>query len=743
MANPQQLIQRAFSGGELAPALHARADLVKYVTGLRRCRNFIVQRHGGVTNRPGTRLIGLTKTTSINVGLFRYVSENTGESILWEMGTNYLRPYLNGARLQVVLGSIAAYNGATNYVVGDLVQSGGVVYYSLAIQVGVAPPGASWVTFTGTNFELPNPFGADLPHVSQSGRTLTLTHHLHAPYELINGGSTTAWILRPVATSAVIGAPTALAFTAGAAGVLTVSYVVTAAAPNTYEEGLPSNIAVQAASAPATPAAPDLLTWVAPAGLAPAEYYVYCDPAGNGIFGFIGTASTNKFQNTGIVPDFTQTPPKPNTRFSTAGDFPNRSGAFQQRRIFGYTDQAPDGIFASKTGLVSNFSISQPLQNDDAITFRMAGNNHSPVRHLIGLKDLIVLTGGGAWVVNGGGTGAPLTPSAIVALQNTYVGISDVAPVVIGNSIVYVEKLGSTLFDLQFDLQVEGLAGKDLCIFSDHLFKGFSVNELDFQQNPDSVVWCCRSDGTLLGMTYIREQEVWGWHRHDSGAACRFEHVCVVPEVDGDTVYLITRRTIGGVFQRQIERLVRRQIVTFNTDAFFVDCGLSYSGAPTNNVTGLAHLNGQVVSVLGDGAVIYNGDPAGALAANFTVTGGTFPVNFPASYSDIHVGLPITAELETLDLDVQGSSVRGKKKRIEMLMVLLEDSSRTFLVGPSSGALVPFFRKPWEAALNLFTGDVEMSLTSSFDDNGRVFLRHTDPLPLTILGILPDVEMGG
>jgi hypothetical protein len=87
--------------------------------------------------------------------------------------------------------------------------------------------------------------------------------------------------------------------------------------------------------------------------------------------------------------------------------------------------------------------------------------------------------------------------------------------------------------------------------------------------------------------------------------------------------------------------------------------------------------------------------------------------------------------------------VRGKKKRIEMLMVLLEDSSRTFLVGPSSGALVPFFRKPWEAALNLFTGDVEMSLTSSFDDNGRVFLRHTDPLPLTILGILPDVEMGG
>lgn len=741
MANPQQVIQRAFSGGELAPALHARADLIKYATGLRRCRNFIVQRHGGVTNRGGTRFVGLTKTTSINVGLFRYVSENTGESMLWEMGTSYLRPYLNGARLQVVLGSILAYGAGVNYVIGDLVQVAGVVYYSLAIQIGVAPPGATWVTFTGTNYELPNPFGADLPHVSQSGRTLTLTHHAHAPYELINGGSTTAWVLRVVATQATLAAPIGLVTTAGNAGTLNVGYVVTAGALLTYEESLPSAQVIKAEAYPTPATAPDTLSWTAVAGAA--EYYVYCDPAGNGIYGFLGTAAGTTFKNTGRVPDFTQTPPLANTKFTTSGDFPNRSGSFQQRRIFGYTDNAPDGIVASKTGLISNFGISQPLQNDDAVTFRMAGNNHNAVRHLLGLKDLIVLTGGGAWVVNGGGVGAPITPSAIVGLQNTYVGIGDVVPVVIGNSIVYVEKLGSTLFDLQFDLQVQGLAGKDLCIFSDHLFKGFSVNELDFQQNPDSVVWCCRSDGALLGMTYIREQEVWGWHRHDSGAACRFEHVCVVPEVDGDTVYLITRRTINGAFQRQIERLVKRQIVTFNTDAFFVDCGLSYSGAPTNNVTGLTHLNGQVVAVVGDGAVIFNGDPAAANAATFTVAAGTFAAPFPASYSNIHVGLQITAEVETLDLDVQGSSVRGKKKRVEMLMVLLEDSSRTFTVGPSSAALVPFFLKPWEAAANLFTGDVEMSLTSSFDDNGRIFIRHTDPLPLTILGILPDVELGG
>lgn len=742
MATPQSTIQRSLAAGELAPALHARADQVKYVTGLRTCRNFIVQRHGGVANRPGTRHIARCKTDAINVQLMRYVSENVGESVLWEVGNGYFRPYVNGAQLNVVLGSVLAYGGAVNYVIGDLVQSGGIVYYSLVNQIGVAPPGATWHTFTGTAYELPSAFGTDLPHWNQSGRTITLTHRKRAPYELINGGSLTSWILRPIATATATPAPAGLGVVPGAAGTVSVGYVVTAAGVGTFEESVASGQVVTGGEAMPTPALPDVLTWTAQSA---AEYYVYMALGANGIYGYIGTASTNGFKSIGTLPDYAITPPVARALFAATDEYPDRSGAFQQRRLFGFTNKVPDGIYGSRIGFPSNFGISQPLQDDDAITFRIAGNNHNPIKHLLSLKNLIAATGAGGWIVTGGGANLPLTPSQLEADQHTYTGFGDVVPVIVGNSIIYVQARGSVIFDLQFDQQVEGLGGRDLCIFADHLFKGHTIAEIDYAQTPDSVVWACREDGTLLGLTYIREQEVWGWHRHDSGAACRFEHVCVVPEADGDTVYFITRRTIGGVFHRSIEKLAPRLIVTFNTDAFFVDAGLSYAGAPVNNVAGLGHLEGQIVAVVGNGAVIFNGDPAAANAANFTITGGTFPVVFPATYADIHVGIPIRfAEIETLDLDVQGATVRDKKKRVGSLTLLLEASARTFKTGPdSAGAVIPLTPEPYETLAAIFTGNVELNLTSTFNDNGRVFIRHSDPLPLTILGLMPSVELGG
>lgn len=744
MATPQSTFQRSMAAGELAPALHARADQVKYVTGLRRCRNFLVQRAGGVTNRPGTRFVAPCTTTAIDVFLMRYVSENVGESMLIEVNTTTIHFYLNGALLQVNPATIDPYGGGVAYVVGDLVTSGGIIYYSLAVQTGVAPPGATWYAFVGNTFALPTSFGGDLPHWAQSGRTITLTHRLHVPYELINGGALTRWIFRPIVTASATAAPTGLAVTpGGGAGALTIGYVVTAAAAGTYEESLPSGQVVNVARVGPTPAAPDLLAWTAVPGAA--EYYVYCDPAGNGIYGYIGTAATNAYRNTGTVPNFLNTPPQARALFASTDNYPDRSGSFQQRRLFGFTNNAPDGVFASRTGFLRNFGISQPLADDDAVTFRIAGNNHNPVKHLLALNNLIVATGGGAWIINGSGNGSPvpLTPSSIDADQDTYTGFGNVVPVIVGNAIIYVEKLGRTVFDLQFAQQVQGLGGRDLTIFASHLFDGHTIAELDYAQNPDSIVWCCRDDGVLLGLTYIREQEVWGWHRHDSGAACRFEHVCVVPEATGDTVYVITRRTIGGVFKRYIEKLVPRLITTFAVDAFFVDAGLSYSGAPVNNVAGLGHLEGQVVAVVGNGAVIFNGDPAGVGAANFTITAGTFPVVFPASYSNIHVGLPITAELETLDLDVEGSEIRDKRKRVAGVRLLLQDSARSFQVGPDATQLTPLALEAYEAPADQYTGSVELTVTSTFDEYGRVFLQHTNPLPLTVLGILPSVELGG
>lgn len=734
--------QRTFAGGELAPALTARADLTKYVTGLRRLRNFIILRSGGVANRAGTRLVAECKTNSISVQLHSYVSAVAGESILIESGNGYLRFYKNGG--PVTVSSVPAYNGATPYVIGDLVSSGGVNYYCKADTVGNAPPNASfWYAMPSNLLELPHPYSTGGWNAVQSGNVITMTSKVGGvpPYELIYS-SLTSWVIRLISTAPGIAAPGGLVGTPGAAGTLTYAYQVTAGAADSFEESLSAGVASVPLTAAPTQAAPIALSWTPLVGAA--EYYIYCDPYGNGTFGFIGTATADPttglpatFNDAGFTPDFAVTPPLPRVLFNTIGEYPRVAGYHQQRRFFANTDNNPDAIYGSRVGFYSNFNISSPLQDDDAITFKLAANQHNPVRHLVGLKTLIALTDAGEW--NIAGPGGVLTPSGILADQEAYIGVAaSPAPVIIGNSILYVQARGSIVHDLQFDQQVEGLGGRDLTIFASHLFDGYTILTMDYQQVPHSTVWVCRSDGTLLGLTYLREQDVWGWHRHDSGLSCRFEHVKVVPETNEDAVYVITRRTINGAFHRFVEKLESREIGDYNADSFFVDCGLSYSGAPVATFSGLGHLNGVRVAVLADGVVLSNGNDG----TTFTVAGGA--ITIPTAAADVHIGIPIQyAEVETLDLDVAGSSVRDKKKKVGSVTLLIDRSTRSFDIGPDSAQLMPYKPNPWEGTAGEFSGGVEQAIVSLYNDNGRVFVRVKDPIPMTILGILPNVEMGG
>jgi hypothetical protein len=141
--------QRSFGGGELAPALYARTDQLKYATGLRTCRNMIVRRHGGASNRPGTAFIAEAKDSALAVRLVRFVRDGTaiGDTYVLEVGSGYIRFYQNGAR--VATSGVAAWVNATAYAIGDLVTQAGVTYYCVSAHTsatatdrpGTAPPG--------------------------------------------------------------------------------------------------------------------------------------------------------------------------------------------------------------------------------------------------------------------------------------------------------------------------------------------------------------------------------------------------------------------------------------------------------------------------------------------------------------------------------------------------------------------------------------------------------------------------
>jgi len=719
----QHVLQRSFHAGELAPALHLRADQAKYQAGLRTCRNFLIQRQGGAANRGGWRFCQACKTTSATVGLIPYITADPADSLLLEQGVGYIRVFKGGAPLEVDLGDVDAWDSGTAFVVGDLVQQGGVVYYAVKAGTNHAPPNTTyWHAWSGTTYEI----GAPFTHVMrwhQSGNVITLTHRLEAPYELVYFGDA-SWVLQPVTTVSSLAAPTGVGVTPGGVGSRTYAYVVTAVNERGEESAASSQVVLGSVAAP-TADAPHVVDWDPVTGAV--EYYVYADPFQNGVYGYIGSATDVTLRDTGITPDFAVTPPvAQDDLFADPGSYPHVSTTYQQRRLFAQTVDEPDVVLGSRTGFPSNFGISTPLQDDDAIRFRLAGASQHAINALTPLKSLIVLTTGGEWVI--AGPREPLTPANIPADQEGYIGAADVPPALIGNGILYVQARGQVVSDLRFDQQVEGMAGRDLTVWGAHLFEDATITEIAYQQNPHSIVWCVRSDGTLLGLTYLREEEVWGWHRHDTGASGRVEHLCVVPEGEEDALYAIIRRTIGGAVKRYVERLERRQ---YGTSAFYVDSGLTYDGTPVSTIAGLGHLEGQSVVALADGV------PRGP----FTVSGGTIALGVSASV--VQVGLAITADLETLDLDVSGSDVRPRKKRVGQLTLQLLRADRLFLAGPDASTLTRNTVGDWEVASTDYTGQEALVLTAEYGDYGRVWIRQDRPLPLAVLGVAPHVEIGG
>src|SRR3990167_470559 len=306
-----------------------------------------------------------------------------------------------------------------------------------------------------------------------------------------------------------------------------------------------------AAAAVPTSAAPHVITIPQIAGARAHNIY----RAVSGVYGLIGSAVGATFSDVGTDPDILDTPPDERNPFAVAGDYPSAVTYYQQRLMLGNTTNDPEKVFASRTGLFSNFTTSSPIQDDDAITFRLSGRQVNAVKHMAELGILVMFTSGGEWSIAGDQAGI-LKPDAVNPKSHSFNGSGDLAPINVNGSLLYVQARGSIIRDLAFQIEEQAYRGNDLTIFAAHLFDGFTLVDWAYQQVPHSIVWAVRSDGVLLGLTYVREHAVWAWHRHDFTG--EVENVCVVPEGSEDSLYVVVARTINGRDVKYIERLSRR-----------------------------------------------------------------------------------------------------------------------------------------------------------------------------------------
>ena len=468
------------------------------------------------------------------------------------------------------------------------------------------------------------------------------------------------------------------------------------------------------------------ITWSAVPGAH--RYQVY--KLFNGLWGYIGQTSSLSFVDDNIGPMIDRTPPIYDDPFSGEGRYPGAAGYFEQRRCFAGADADPAYFWATRSGTESNLSYSTPGRDDDSIRFRIAARERCAIRHIVPMTNLILLTESSEWRV-APADGEVLTPDVSVRPQS-YVGAGFAQPVIVNNNLLFSAARGGHVRELAYNSEARGYLNGDICLRAPHLFDGLSIVEMAYAKAPFPIVWCVSSSGDLLGNTYVPEQDIGPWHRHDTQDGV-FESICVIPEGDADVLYAVVRRTTANGEERFIERMEPRQ-ATDGAGGFFVDSGLSYEGEPETVFTGLDHLEGQEVTILADGGVL---PPQ-------VVTDGAVTLDEPASL--VHVGLPIEADLQGLPLafEVQGFG-QGRPKNISDVWLRLY-ASRGVHVGPSFDRLTEL--KPQTAptggtAPDLITGEVKVSVQPAWGTDGSWCLRHRDPLPFTLVSMTVGFAVGG
>lgn len=404
----------------------------------------------------------------------------------------------------------------------------------------------------------------------------------------------------------------------------------------------------------------------------------------------------------------------------------------ESRLVLANSAKYPNTCWIAKVDDINNHAAGEKAA--DAMVLRLASRQLNAIRWLASGKGLAVGTSGREWMISPSNQNEALSPTNRKGSETSSEGSAQVRPLMTDNATLFVSADRKRLHEYSYSYDENNYVAPDLSILSSHIPKA-GIVDIAWQRDPDRIVWMVLADGTLAGMTYRRDQQVAAWHRHPmtNGAV---ESIACIPNADGTAsqLWLVVRRVINGVTKRYVEVMQP----AFDgagkvdaTDAWQLDCALRYQGAAATTISGLDHLEGEMVSIVADGKV----QPAQVVA------GGSIELTQAAS--NVLVGLPFTARARTLAIDAQlaSGSIVGKQKRANSLAINLLDTvgGKAGVVGdldlltPSGGGVMG-------AASPLHSGIERITPLGGWDREIQIEVVQDQPMPMTVRAIEPDFE---
>ena len=398
--------------------------------------------------------------------------------------------------------------------------------------------------------------------------------------------------------------------------------------------------------------------------------------------------------------------------------YPQDVDLYQDRITWATNNQ----LDATKISDYTNFGVSTDVTEDDAISVIVKDKKVDKINSIVAGQKLAVFSDDGNFIHNND----TFTPQAATFLKQGATGGSDVKPVVVRDHIIYAHPMKQAVSDYAYNFETDGYAGQDITLLANHLFDGKVIKTLAYQQEPYSIIWVLLEDGTVLSCTYLRQQQVIAWTPMDFGGQVKSIAVCSTGTEEH--LYLAVKRK-NGTF---VEKMPTRLLTSDPKECFFVDCGRTYRGEPATVISGLDYLEGEQVSVLADGNVV-NG---------LTVEDGA--ITIPVAASIVTVGLPYESVLETLTFDANmgDGTTLNRKKRVVALSVRYNQSrgSKVSVNGHREIDMLKREQEAYNAPISLKSGVYREILPSTHNASTNVKIRQIDPLPITIVSVIPEIE---
>lgn len=410
--------------------------------------------------------------------------------------------------------------------------------------------------------------------------------------------------------------------------------------------------------------------------------------------------------------------------------YPRAVTFFEDRLIWAGTTSNPQTCWASVTGKYEDHTTFD--EDDAALVFSIGSSE--PIEWLIDQNGLVIGTAGDEFSTPRDAV-EPLTPQTVntIRRRSQYGSRRNVPPISTDNVLLFVPAAGRKLRELVFDDDQGGLVGPDMTRLADHITLGL-IKGMAFQSEPNRLLWVWLESGELVCLTYERDEQVTGWHRHPqvgADAIVRSAAVIPHPDGDGDQMWVLVERTIEAATVRSLEYLEKEWTRDMALeDAFFVDSGMTYDGAATATITGLWRLRNLSVEVLADGVSV--GPLTVSAAGNVTL---------PSAASVVQVGLGYDAVLSPMRIEAGSSdgTAQGKTKRFVNVKLRLDQTGEGLFMGPSEDEATE------EVALTsgaLTDGDTALlPWPGGFESDGIIVIVHSKPTPCTITAILPRMQV--